>query len=398
MGNIFKQQFSRIKGLSEKRRLPRLDRIRLGFKLKTKEGKEYPAELPFFLLPKEVAKIYGGKVTVERAKELGVTRKDVLKFIEENIYRLAEELEVMFPINDIDAVFPTAYKYYGSQKGLICMGDGEKALRLNEQTKIMEEIACPCENLRSDDSPKGDCIQRAHLLCLVPRVSMGGTYQITLSSVNSIIDINSGFDYVSAMIGRFALVPLKLRRIPTETHHNKQKQIHYTLQLLLDVPIDLLQSLRADTNRILLHTENQYALEAPKDENPAMDEEAVIQYVDEEENGQQIDITPVPLTEETKDEPAPEPVHETVVEPVDADADVKPGEVVWKEPFVLTEPAKEKTDMRKFLPLMAKELTRVGSARFFKILGNHGFSKPEELIDKDVASKVYKELLMIKMG
>ena len=120
------------------------------------------------------------------------------------------------------------------------------------------------------------------------KVSMGGTYQITLSSINSIIDINSGFDYVSAMIGRFALVPLKLRRIPTETHHNKQKQIHYTLQLLLDVPIDMVQALRADTSRILTHTENQYALEAPKDENPAMDEEAVIEYMDKKRQQEEV--------------------------------------------------------------------------------------------------------------
>ena len=48
--------------------------------------------------------------------------------------------------------------------------------------------------------------------------------------------------------------------------------------MLLDVPIDMVQALRADTSRILTHTENQYALEAPKDENPAMDEEAVIEY------------------------------------------------------------------------------------------------------------------------
>ena len=115
------------------------------------------------------------------------------------------------------------------------MGNGEKALRLNEQTKIMEETTCPCESLKSEDNPKGSVFQRAHLLCLIPKVSMGGTYQITLSSINSIIDINSGFDYVSAMIGRFALVPLKLKDAYQQKHIIISKSkfiIHYNCYLM----------------------------------------------------------------------------------------------------------------------------------------------------------------------
>ena len=267
------------------------------------------------------------------------------------------------------------------KKVLSVWGMEKKALRLNEQTKIMEETTCPCESLKSEDNPKGECVQRAHLLCLIPKVSMGGTYQITLSSINSIIDINSGFDYVSAMIGRFALVPLKLRRIPTETHHNKQKQIHYTLQLLLDVPIDMVQALRADTSRILTHTENQYALEAPKDENPAMDEEAVIEYIDEE-NGQQEEVASIPLIEESiKEETQPQPIPEPA----------------YEAQKVVTEPTKEKTDMNKFLPLIAKELIRLGKDKFFQILGSYGLTKPEEATDKDIAAKLYKELLATKL-
>lgn len=264
----FAQTVTRIKGLSDRRRLPRLGKIRLGFKLK-KGTVEYPAELPFFLLPPEVARIYGGKVTLERAKELGVTRQDVLNFVSDNLNRLAEEIEIMLPINEIDSVFPNAYKWYGGQKGVKCMGNGETALRFDEESKAMIEIECPCDKLKSETNPKGECTQRGHLLCLIPKVNMGGIYQIDIGSVNSIIDVNSGIDYVQALVGRFALVPLILRRIPTQTHHDGKKQVHYTLQLIMNVPIDQLEGLRKDTGRILQHS--TYALPAPEDINPAMD-------------------------------------------------------------------------------------------------------------------------------
>lgn len=364
----FKGQFTKIKDLSDKRRLPRLGKIRLGIKkISNKSGKEYPAEVDYFVVPDEVKRIYG-----EQPKQL----------------------DVLIPINDLEVVFPTAYKWYGKSKGIKCIGNGEYAMRAGEQTGEMKQIECPCEKLKSDEKPQGECSKRAHLMVILYKVNLGGVYQLDIGSINSIIDINSGLDFITAMVGRFSMVPLILKRVPKETTHDGKKQTHYPLQILLETTdINYLNDLRTQTDKIL--AQSNYALPAPKDENPAMDEEAIIQYVDEEESGQQIDITPVTLSEESKAEPIPEPVHEAVIEPVDAGVDIKQGDVV--EPFVLTEPAKEKTDMSKFLPLMAKELTRVGSARFFKILGNHGFTKPEELVDKDVASKVYKELLMIKM-
>ena len=43
-----------IKGVSEVRRLPRCGKIRLGIKKKTKEGVEYPAEVDYFILDRQV--------------------------------------------------------------------------------------------------------------------------------------------------------------------------------------------------------------------------------------------------------------------------------------------------------------------------------------------------------
>ena len=234
----FNQRITRIKDLSDRRRLPRLGIVRLGIKQKSqKTGNEYPTETPFFVCPPEVQAIYGDKPT---------------------------ELDVMLPLNELDAVFPCAYKFYGSGKGLKCSGDGEIAYRVNDQTKEMEQIDCPCDLLDS-----GKCKQSGTLMVILPKVSVGGIYQIRTSSYNSIVDVNSGLDYVSALLGRFSLVPLKLRRVKTETHHDEKKQNHYTLQIIFDADITTLNALRQDSLRIL--EQPRYQLPAPIDDNPELD-------------------------------------------------------------------------------------------------------------------------------
>ncbi len=246
--SAFNQRITRIKGLSEKRRLPRLGKIRLGIKKKSsKTGAEYPAEVPYFVVTDEVKKVYGEKPT---------------------------ELDVMFPLDDIDTVFPVSYKYYGSSKGLKCNGDGEIAYYADEKTKETMEKKCPCELLE-----QGKCKQSGTLSIILQKINVGGVYQITTSSFNSIVDLASGIDYVKALIGRVAMVPLKLRRVATETHHEEKKQTHYTLQIVLDANIDAINQLRGDTIRVLEHT-SRIALPEPVNENPELDPVDII--VDED--------------------------------------------------------------------------------------------------------------------
>jgi len=250
---IFNQRITRIKGLSDKRRLPRLGKLRLGIKKKSaKSGAEYPAEVDYFVVPDEVKKIYGDKPT---------------------------EIDVMLPLDDIDSIFPVSYKFYGSGKGLKCNGDGEVAYGVDEKTKEMTEKKCPC-NLLDD----GKCKQSGTLSVMLQKINVGGVYQITTSSFNSIVDLASGIDYVKALIGRVAMVPLKLRRVATETHHDEKKQTHYTLQLVLDANIDAINQLRSDTIRVLEHT-SRIALPEPTNENPELDPVDII--VDEEQEIEQ---------------------------------------------------------------------------------------------------------------
>jgi hypothetical protein len=238
------QQFVKIKGLSERRRLPRLGKIRLGVKVLAKNGQTYPAEVEYFVVPPEVEKLYGPK---------------------------PKALDVMFPVQDRGVIFPQAYKWYGSGRGLKCIGDGERAMRLNEQTGAMEPMDCPCPLLE-----QGQCGRRAHLMVILPKVNMGGVYQIDMGSYNSIVDLNSGLDYVEALIGRVAMVPLVLTRVPRETFGGGQRRVHYPLMLSLETnDMAYVNRLRTETQVILERTAAM-VLPAPAEENPAFDEEAVV--------------------------------------------------------------------------------------------------------------------------
>ncbi|MCK4614355.1 MAG: hypothetical protein KAU14_06100, partial [Thermoplasmata archaeon] len=198
----FKPQFASVKGLSDKRRLPRLGRVRLGVKMVSpKTGNSYPKEVDYFVVPPEVEKVYGEK---------------------------PKELDLMFPINDIEVIFPQSYTWWGSSRGVKCRGDGERAMQATEDGFV--EVPCPCERLE-----KKECHFQAYLMGILYKVSLGGIYQITLGSYHSTVDINSGLDYASALIGRFSMIPFKLKRVERETHHDNMKQIHWPLVLTPDV-------------------------------------------------------------------------------------------------------------------------------------------------------------------
>ena len=239
--DVFRQKFTRIKGLSSIRRLPRLGKIRLGIKKVTAKGKEYPSETDYFVCPAEVCRVCGQK---------------------------PKELKISFPINDPEVIFPQCYKWYGASKGLKCRGNGVEALRLNEETGEMEERTCPCELLEN-----GKCKQRASLVFNLLDVGIGGVYQIDLSSYHSIVDINSGIDYARALLNdQIAFVPFKLKRVPKETHNDGKKQIHYTLQLELNITARELKKRMEGTMKVFQAEKMQYEIEAPKEDvNPVYD-------------------------------------------------------------------------------------------------------------------------------
>ncbi len=238
-----KPRFTRIKGpYSETRFLPRIGKIRLGIKVQKirTDGKvvTFPRETQYFVVPEEVAEVYGTEPT---------------------------ELDVMFPVDDEEVVFPQKLAWYGSGAGLRCHGNSEEALRRGGDGE-WKSISCPCDQLKTEQNPRGECTQVSSLMVLLPKVSMGGCYQINTGSAISTTDVNSAIDFIRAVVGRIALVPLKLRRVPREIVYQGQVRIHYTLSLVLDGNIEVIRQLRNETSIPSL-----YQIEAPIDESPTGD-------------------------------------------------------------------------------------------------------------------------------
>lgn len=240
----FRKRFTKIHndGFSTNRRIPRLGKIRLGIKVRNSKGVEFPKETDFFVVPESVQKIYGPE---------------------------PRELDVLLPVEDEEIFFPQKLVMYGSSKGIKCHGDGQVAERLDDSTGKFIERTCPCEHRKSEENPRGQCDEVAHLMVILPRVNAGGIWQLTTRSYNSVVDINSGIDFVRGLIGRVAMVPLKLRREKRETHHDGKKQVHWTCTLTLDADIDGINRLREDNKRILETA--RYQLEAPVEESPISD-------------------------------------------------------------------------------------------------------------------------------
>lgn len=268
----------RIKGLSDKRRMPRLGKIRLGIKQKTAGGKEFPRDVEYFVLPeddygKKIAARYGAKPT---------------------------ELDILFPVDDDEAIFPQALAWYGGA-GLRCRGDGVTALRTkgflvvkNSQGDVVDDargrvldddgngseadliqIGCPCPLV----DLKGGCTEKAHLLVMLPEISVGGVFQIDTGSVNNIINLNSQLEYVRTMMGRIALVPLKLKRVAetityTDEAGAQKKSTHYLLRLEIPLNLKELVETRMQGPELALRRAAGVELPSPPDPSKALLPEA----------------------------------------------------------------------------------------------------------------------------
>ncbi len=200
-------KFTRIlnSGYSQNRRLPRLGKIRLGLKIQNGQGKQYPTETEYYVCPDEVKSVYGAEPT---------------------------ELDVMFPNDDLETLFTQKYAMYGSGSGLKCHGNGEQAERYDEKANAWKPCQCPCPFLRSDSNPTGPCDEQSQLMVMLPKVSVGGCYQITTRSYHSTVAVNSALDFIRGVAGRISFLPLILRRVPQEITHHGVKRTHYILNLV----------------------------------------------------------------------------------------------------------------------------------------------------------------------
>ena len=215
---------SPIKGISSIYRPVRQGKIHLGVKLKKKisENKEveYPSEVDFFVLKDapELIPFYGEKPT-----SLNVMLPSA-RFERDNLVQYLEK------------VMPQYLKRYRTS-GLLCKGDGETATRINEETGAMEEQACPCDYL-----DKAECRRIGVLRIRVQEIASFGIYQITTSSFNSIVNINSFIRDLCehCLVNRIDISQVKLILKRTEVDVQRlekgkvKKSVHHIMNLDLD--------------------------------------------------------------------------------------------------------------------------------------------------------------------
>lgn len=195
-----------IKDLSNRGRIPRLGKIKLGIKVPGTKS-EYPKATDYFVCPEEVRAVYGEK---------------------------PKRLNIAFHSDDIEEVFPQYYKRYGKSTGLVCKGDGEIANCMNPEIKEFEEIECM--GTECDFYKKDQCKRIGNLHFIILGVNRFGVYQLDTGSINTILNINGGIDYAKKLTnGRLNLMPFILEVIPQEVSPDGKKKTVWVLRLEADI-------------------------------------------------------------------------------------------------------------------------------------------------------------------
>lgn len=188
-----------INELSDIVRIPRLGKIRLGIKAKSKDkGVQYPKATDYFVVPDEVKAVYGEKPT---------------------------ELEIMFPVEDPEIFAQQWLRAYSLTQGLVCIGNGIDAHRkvdiatgamADHETKQWEWKEMTCDSQECPEYLTKRCRRVMNLQFLLPNVPGLGVYQIDTSSFYSIVNINSMIKMIKGILGRCSMVPLTLALGPIE--------------------------------------------------------------------------------------------------------------------------------------------------------------------------------------
>lgn len=203
-----------IDGLSERRRFPRLGKIRLGVMVEGREpGITIPKAVDYFVCPDEVKKIYGEK---------------------------PKEINVMFPTEDVEKITSQWFRCYSKSRGLVCKGNGKTAVRLTDvktggiaryESRDVEHrdiICCPEE---CEEYKQKLCNATMFLQFMIPDVEGLGIWQIDTRGINSMVNINSSLAIIKTICGRISMVPLTLSLERQEKQESGVKRIIYALQL-----------------------------------------------------------------------------------------------------------------------------------------------------------------------
>ena len=255
-----------IKGLSDVVRLPRRGKIRLGERVVSEGGKEYPRATEHFVVPDEVREVYGAAPT---------------------------SMDIIFPVEDEGIFASQFYRSYSRSRGLVCKGNGDRAARLidvatkrgepltgeltgdiagpgAEQVEWLDDIPCPgqaCPYYQGNE-----CTESMILQFLLPTVPGWGVWQLDTKSVNGMINVNSCLALLRRLFGRVSGIPLILSLEPMEVHPDGRKKTVHVLQLR---PRETMANMLADgpaviTDTIIEFQDPEHAqLSSPADVGPA---------------------------------------------------------------------------------------------------------------------------------
>ncbi len=82
------------------------------------------------------------------------------------------------------------------KSGLVCTGDGIRAIRYDENP---DGIELDCDTEKCEFYERGDCSESARLFVFLYRLPTFGVFRLSTRSFNSIVDINTGIDSVYAI-------------------------------------------------------------------------------------------------------------------------------------------------------------------------------------------------------
>jgi hypothetical protein len=226
-----------IKNLSDEVRLPRLGKIRLGYR----DEAGVPHRTPHFVVPE-------GHPDRDRMIEL---------FGEE-----PRSLRVLIPLEDEEKWATQYYRSYVLSRGLVCKGDGETAMQMQDVKtgKLVNKDAgtirikeVPCRGRGCAHYRAGKCKESMNLRFILPDVPGLGIWQIDTRSINSILNINSCASLIRKAFGRISMIPLTLSLEPAQVSvpEDGKQQTVYVLNLRTDVTLGELADAARDQARTL---------------------------------------------------------------------------------------------------------------------------------------------------
>ncbi len=209
-----------IEDQSDRPRLPRLGKLSLGRKVRTRSGAERPTEVDHFVCPEPLPPDQADPVQPWRSDPNYPAYYEKFR----SVYGDAPKaLDIIIPHEETSVWFPRALRLYGKNGRLKCTGDGLRAMRRGsmiyeegtEEHAIDDWYDIQCDGPECEYYGQGGCGRAGNLFVFLPRVTMCGFFQIDTGSITAMTDIDGDLWLVKQLFGRVS--NLVSRRPPYHT-------------------------------------------------------------------------------------------------------------------------------------------------------------------------------------